>query len=367
MRSTFAEIILSNLRYNFLNIRKKVKKSRVMAVVKADAYGHGMIQCAKSLNLLGRDKPDYYGVALVEEAVELRKGKISGPILSFAPFEKSELPVYRKFNIEPSVSDDKNFRFLQSYKGEKLKIQINIDTGMGRLGLNHDIAGMQIEKMSKNKYLIITGVYTHFATSDEKDKNFARKQISRFNLIINYLKGKNIDIGLVHAANSGAILDLPEAYYDMVRPGISLYGYYPSMETSETIKLKPVMRLVSHVSTVKSISKGESVSYGRLFRAEENTRIATVPIGYADGVVRNLTNRMRGYIKRNLFSQVGRVTMDRIMFDVGGSTVREGDKVILFGDSPRGIPSAWDWCKVLGTIPYEITCGISKRVPRVYY
>jgi alanine racemase len=366
MRETVAEINLSNLKFNFLNIRKRVKQTKVMAVIKADAYGHGMIQCAKALETLGDKSPDYYGFALLEEAIELRSSKIKKPVLIFAPVQLSEINNYLKYNIEPTVASEKQIKELIGYSGRKLKLQVNVDTGMGRIGISYDSAIELITKLTANKKIEITGIYTHFATSDDENKKYANLQLERFKYIVETLKQKNICTGLAHAANSGAILDMSDSYFDMVRPGIALYGYYPSLETSESIKLKPVMSLVSKVSTIKEIRKGESVSYGRLFIAKDNTRVATVPLGYADGLNRNLTNKIYGIIKGKLYSQVGRVTMDRISFEIKNDKVREGDKIILLGKSGNNEIDAWHWSSLLNTIPYEITCNISKRVPRTY-
>jgi alanine racemase len=366
MRPTLAVIHTSNLKYNFLAIRKKVKKTRVMAVVKADAYGHGMIKCVEALKSLGDKSPEYYGVALLEEAIELRKSKITDePILSFAPFLLSEINNYKKYKIIPTVCTAKHINDL--YKlNKRIKIHINIETGMGRLGINFMEAAELISRLTKNKNIIIDGIYTHFATSDVKNKKFAQLQLQRFNKVLSELKSKNIDYGLAHTANSGAILDMPETWLDMVRVGISLYGYYPSQETSESIKLTPVMSLISKVSTVHYINKGDSVSYGRKFIAKQKTKIATVPIGYADGFNWGLTNNASAIIKGKTYPQVGRVSMDRIMFDVGDDKIKVGDKVILLGSSKEKSITAWNWSSVLNTIPYEITCGISKRVPRVF-
>lgn len=365
MRSTIAEINLSNLKYNFLNIRKRVNKSKVMAVIKADAYGHGAIECAEALNSLGEKSPDYFGVALVEEAFELRKAGIKNPILSFAPFDKEDIPLFRKYKIETTISSMDHINDLIDFIGPKLSVQVNVDTGMGRLGIPYKSAVEMITKLNKNSSINITGIYTHFATSDERDKNYANEQLKRFKKVVSDLKVHNIKGCLFHAANSGAILDLPDAWLDMVRPGISLYGYYPSLETTESVKLKPVMSIVSKVSTIKEISKGESVSYGRKFIAKRKTRVGTVAIGYADGVNRNLSNNMSGIIRGKVYPQIGRVTMDRISFKID-DTMKIGDKIVLIGKSGKNEITAWDWAKRLNTIPYEITCNITKRVPRKY-
>ncbi len=368
MRKTSAVINLKNLKHNYLGLRRKAKNSKVMAVVKADAYGHGMLQCVKALSELGEKQPEYFGVALLEEAIELRKsGLTKNPILSFAPFHKSELQDYLLYDIIPTVAAVENLKDLTKYHGnKKLKVHVNVDTGMGRLGIKYSDVAEFITKLSRNPSIKIDGIYTHFATSDERDKSYAKLQLGRFKDVLETLKAAQINYGIAHTANSGAILDIPDSIFDMIRPGISLYGYYPSLETTESVKLKPVMSLFTEVSTIKEINKGESVSYGRLFFADKKTNVATAPIGYADGVVRNLTNKMKGIIKNKVYSQVGRVTMDRIMFDVGGSNVKPGDRIILLGKSKDHEITAWDWCKELDTIPYEITCNISKRVPREY-
>lgn len=366
MNSTIAEINLKNLIHNFNSIRRRTK-TKVMAVVKADAYGHGMVECAEALSKLN-SKPEYYGVALLEEAIELRNSKkISEPILCFAPIQIDEIPIYYKKQIIPTICTIKQIEQLSKFKKHKtIKVHIKINTGMNRLGLFHGTAFDQISKLNSNPNIIVDGIYTHFATSDEADKSFANLQLKRFTNLIDNLKKHNINYGFAHAANSGAILDMPESFFDMVRPGIALYGYYPSLETTESVKLKPVLSLVSKISTINEISKDESVGYGRLFISDENTRVGTIPIGYADGLLRGLSNKIKIIIGETVFEQIGRVSMDRTIINLGKKNIREGSKVILIGKSKKNVITAWDWSKILNTIPYEITCGISKRVPRKY-
>jgi alanine racemase len=368
MRLTRAEISLSNIKFNYLNIKKKVGNSEVMAVVKADAYGHGMLEVVSALEELNDKKPSYYGVALFEEAIELRKAKItSAKIIVFAPIKIDEIEDYQKYKIIPTITSKFEITKLNKYNfKKKFKVQINFDTGMGRVGIPFEKAIDFITELSKNKMIQIDGIYTHFATSDEKNKKFANLQLQRFNKIITSLKEKNFEIGQIHSANSGAILDIPNSYFNMVRAGITLYGYYPSNVTSESIKLKPVMSLISEVATVSKVLKGVSISYGRRYKTKQDTKIISVPIGYADGINRGLTNKMFCIIKNKKYQQVGTITMDRIMFDIGNDNVKVGDKVVLLGNSKNETINAIDWCKVLKTIPYEITCGISKRVPRKY-
>ena len=374
MRPTYAVIDLSKLKSNFLNIRKKVKKTKIMAVVKANAYGHGVVETVKALQSLGDKKPEYYAVALADEAVELRKLKIKQPILVFEPITKTEAEVAFNYNLIPTVFNDNHLRLLlrswnkskKRNSNYKIKVHVKVDTGMNRLGIKYYDAVSFIERLSKSKIFSIDGIYTHFATSDEKDKTFAKLQLNRFNNLLKDLKKKKIYYGLAHAANSGAIIDMPDSYFDMVRPGISLYGYYPSMETSESVPLRPVMSIYSYVASIKELENGEAVSYGRLFTAKKRTKIISVPIGYADGYNRNLTNHVAAIINGKRYRQVGRVTMDRIMFEIGFDDIKLNDQVILLGKDKNIEITAWDWGRILNTIPYEITCNISERVPRVY-
>ncbi len=371
MRLTKAIISSKNLKKNFLNIKKQVGKAKVMAVVKADAYGHGVKTVVDALNSLGKQKPEYFAVATPDEGIELRQLKIKQPILIFDPLDKFQVQKFFEFNLIPSVFTQEHLNILLKEKkrlksNKMILVHVKIDTGMNRLGVDYQGAFEFIKKLSSdNNIFKIDGIFTHFATSDEAGSKYAKLQIKRFDEVIKSLKENNLNYGLAHAANSGAILDFPEAYYDMVRPGISLYGYYPSLKTSESIKLYPVMSLVSKVSTIKKINQGESVSYSRRYFTKQETKIISVPIGYADGFSRSLTNKAQAIIKNKIYNQVGTVTMDRIMFDVGNDNIKVDDVVILIGEKGKLKIDAWDWSKKINTIPYEVTCGISKRVPRV--
>jgi alanine racemase len=368
MRPTYAVIDLSKLKKNYLNIRKKTN-TKVMAVVKADAYGHGVEEVVKALDSL-QTKPEYYAVAFADEGVELRNLKVKQPVLIFEPFNKSQVELAFKYNLIPTVFSEGHLKLLSAGAknfnyNKKIKIHVKVDTGMNRLGIDFKDAYDFICRINDDDRFILDGIYTHFATSDEKDKTFANLQLKRFRDLTEVLKAAGVNYGIAHTANSGAIVDMPDSYFDMVRPGISLYGYYPSLETTESIELYPVMSLISHVSSVKEIKKGDSVSYGRIYIASKPLIIASVPIGYADGFSRNLSNNAKAIIKGKIYNQIGRVTMDRITFKVD-INVKEEDEVILIGKSKGLNITAWDWSKILNTIPYEVTCLISKRVPRVY-
>ncbi|MFO7448068.1 MAG: alanine racemase [Ignavibacteriaceae bacterium] len=374
MRPTFAVIDLNKLKTNFLNIRKKAGKAKIMAVIKADAYGHGMDEVVKALNSLKDKQPEYYAVAIPDEGVEFRRLKVKQPILVLEPFDRMQVYKLIENDLIASVYTDWHLGILLEgthrhrleNPGYRIKVHVKIDTGMNRLGIRYDEALAFIRNLSIDKNFKIEGIYTHFAASDEKDKSFSQLQLKSFNNILAELKKDKIDAGLIHTANSGAIIDIPESYYDMIRPGIIMYGYYPSKETTESVKLSPVMSLISEVSSIKTIEPGETVSYGRTFKAGERTKIISVPIGYADGFSRGLSNKTKAIIKGKLYPQVGNITMDRSMFNVFDDDIKVGDKVTLLGKESGIEITAYDWANILNTVPYEIMCGISKRVPRIY-
>ncbi len=370
MRNSFALINLKNLKFNYLNLRKKVNPAKFLAVVKADAYGHGAVEVTKYLASLN-PKLEYFGVALIEEGIKLRNAGIKEPILVFDVINNNSLISASKYNLTITISDKSDYGLLNNYykklnSAKRINAHIKINSGMNRLGIRWDEDISEITKFFDLKKVMVTGIYTHFATSDIPGNSFAIKQLDRFNQTIEKIRNKKLDTGLVHAANSGAILNLPQSYFDMVRAGISLYGYKPDLSSLDTVKLKPVMSLHSKVASLICIQKRESVSYGQKFIAKNRTKIASISFGYADGYVRGLTNKGKAIIKNKFYNQVGTVSMDRIMFDVKNDNICINDDVILLGHKRDLIFDAWHWSKILNTIPYEITCNISKRVPRLY-
>ncbi|QQS38019.1 MAG: alanine racemase [Ignavibacteriales bacterium] len=374
MRPTYAVIDLNRLKKNFLGIREKAGKTKIMAVIKADAYGHGVEETVSTLNSLKDKRPEYYAVAIPDEGVEFRKLKVKQPILILEPFDVMQVNKLVEHDLIATVFTDKQQGILlegtNKHRREnpdfRIKVHVKVDTGMNRLGIPYTEAFDFIKNLFFDKTFKIDGIYTHFAGSDEPDKEFTLLQLKRFNELITKLKKEKIHIDNIHAANSGALLDIKESYFDMIRTGIVMYGYYPSKETSESIKLNPVLSLYSEVSSVKIIQKGETVSYGRTFTASKQTKIISIPIGYADGFSRGLSNKAKVIINGKLYPQIGNVTMDRIMVDVFDDDIRVGDKVTLLGKEAGLEITAYDWAEILRTIPYEILCGISKRVPRIF-
>jgi alanine racemase len=368
MRPTHAEIDLRAINTNLRNIRKKIgQQPLIMAVVKANAYGHGVIPVAQSI--IRHRSAQYFGVAIVEEGIELRLANITLPIHVFTAPLQEQLPLFLRHNLEPTLCDmtiARKLNALAAAEGKSVAVHIKIDTGMGRIGVSPRDAIRFVEAVLKLPNILIKGIWTHFATSDEKDLTFANEQLSVFRSIITQLELKGIHIPLVHCANSGAILQMPESYFDMVRPGIMMYGYTPSHDTRVTVEITPALSLKAKIGFVKTVPKGTSISYARRYFAKKKTTIASITIGYADGYFRTLTNRISVLIKGKRFPVAGTVCMDQIMVDVGNAAVKAGDEAVLIGTSGTHSITAWDIADAVGTIPYEVTCAVSQRVPRTY-
>jgi len=363
---TVAEIHLDNLVHNLEEIRKKVVPADVMCVVKADAYGHGAVPVTRRLV---REGVTNFAVARLAEALELRNAGIEENILIFGSLFPDEMEHAFVNGFQVTITDNADIdTAMEIAKRRSLysRVHLNIDTGMGRVGIPYDQAQSAIIKLVNIDQIKLEGIYTHFATSDEKDKGYSRLQISRFNSVLDGLLNQLPYKPIIHTANSGAILDLPETKFDMVRAGISLYGHYPTTETSESIPLKQVMTLKTHVGLLRRIKKGNSISYGRRFTADKDTTVAVLPIGYADGIHRAMTNNADVLINGKLYPVVGTVTMDQIMVNVGNDPVSIGDKAVFWGDTPQGSLQATEVAHRIGTISYELCCSITKRVPRVY-
>jgi len=366
-RPTFAEIDLRAIARNLERVRDRVSPAAVMAVVKANAYGHGVERVSQAVF---KDKAEYLGAACIEEAVALRRSDVQSPILVFSGAGLNQAAPYIEHDIEATVYDETGLDNLQraaAAHNREVAVHVKVDTGMGRLGVPWRSALEFVQRTQRTPGVRIQGLYTHFATSDHLDKSYALLQLSRFQQFLEQVKRAGMRIPLIHAANSGAILDLPESYFDMVRPGILLYGHYPSGGTTESIALEPAMNFKTRVLFLKPLGRGESVSYDRLFIAPEPTRVATLPAGYADGYNRLLSGAGEVMIRGTRYPVIGRVCMDLLVVDVGLSDpVQVGDEVLLFGRGDGDEIPLSVLCQACGTIPYEVLCGISARVPRVY-
>jgi alanine racemase len=367
VRPTFAEIDLPAIRHNLQAIKQRVAPAKVMAVLKANAYGHGLKAVAETAL---ESQVDYFGVALLEEGIKLREYKFSNPVLVFGGFFDHQVEDFLRFDLEFTLFDKGNARVLSKIAkefGKPTRVHIKVDTGMGRVGVAWQEAVDFAQQVAELSHLEMVGIYTHLASSDERDKTYSTTQLQRFEHVLAELERKNIAIPIKHAANSAAVLDLPNSYLDMVRAGVSMYGYYPSKETSRNLALRPAMAIKSRVIYLKEVAKDAFISYNRTYQTSRKTIIATVPIGYGDGYNRRLSNRGEVLIRGRRFPVVGRVCMDQIMIDVGmDSGIQIGDEVVLLGRQGGEEITIYEMCEKLNTIPYEVTCWVSERVPRVY-
>jgi len=366
MRATRAIVRLDRFLGNFKAIQERVGPERRICVpVKADAYGHGATEIARLSVEAGAF---CLGVADVQEGMALRKDGISVPILLFSQSLPAEVPEIIKNGLSPLVSDGEFVEILAKSAadaGIRLQVHLKIDTGMGRMGCIPAEAPILAKKIAASKALEYAGTATHLAVSDSaapEDRAFTEKQVLIFKETLEKIRAVGLEPGIVHAANSGAIALHPEAWFDMVRPGIILYGYNPAGNHSPEVE--PVMELRTNVALIKQVKKGETVSYGRLWTAPNDTTIAVLPAGYADGLPRLASNKWQAVIGGKTYPLVGRICMDQCMADLGpGSNVSRWDEASIFGGPA---PSAAILAERIGTIPYEITCNINKRVPRVY-
>lgn len=364
---TWAEINLDNIKYNLNNIKGLLKENtKICGVVKANAYGHGSIQISK---LLEREKVDYLAVSRLEEGIELRQNNITLPILclGYIPDEaltdgitnRISLTVY-SYEVAKKIND------ISKQLGLTSNIHIKIDTGMSRIGFKANMNSVNdILEISKLSNIKIEGIYTHFSTADEINKEFTYEQIQKYNKVTDELERLGVQIPIKHVSNSAAIMDLKDIDYNMVRCGIILYGHYPSDEVKkEKLKLKPAMTLKTRVSHIKEIEPNTSVSYGRKYISKEKERIITLPIGYADGFTRMQSNP-KVYIKGQAFDIVGSICMDQCMAKIYGNIdIKIGDEVIIFSETEN--ESIENISNDLKTINYEVLCMISRRVERVY-
>lgn len=370
MRATKAIIHLDNLEYNIRQIKQRISpQTKVCLPVKADAYGHGAVRTAIAAIRAG---VSYLAVASVQEGIELREAGIVAPIISLSLPILEEIDSIIEYKLEPLVIDEAFINELNraaETQHKTVSVHLKIDTGMSRIGCKPSEAVKLATQIMRAKYLRLQGVATHFAVADsetEQDRCFTQQQLDIFKGAVAAIQHTGITIPIVHAANSGAVQAFPEAQFDMVRPGLLAYGYHPLQRGADTLDVKPVMELVTQVVLIKQIRAGTSVSYGRDWTAPEDTYIATLPVGYADGLRRALSPGLKVRIGNAFFPVVGKICMDQCMIDLGPHPwVQRWDEVCIFGTDAHD-NTAQTLADIAGTIPYEITCGIHKRVPRIF-
>lgn len=363
-------INLDAIRSNINEIRRHLKKdTKLMVIVKADAYGHGAVAVSKALE---NGLADAFGVAIIEEAVELRKAGITKPILilGFTPKEQFDLVV--SYDVIQTVYQYEMAQELSKEaikQGKTAKIHIKVDTGMSRLGFSDSQESItEIKKISTLKGLYIEGIFSHFANADEKDKSSVNDQIRRFNDFYRQLENEGIHIPIRHMANSAGVIEFPNAQYEMVRCGIVTYGLYPSEYVNHSFaNLIPAMELKSHVVYIKEVPPGTGISYGSTYITKRKTKVATIPVGYADGYSRNLSNVGKVIIRGKYAPIIGRICMDYFMVDVTDiEDVTQGDTVTLLGKDGDCVISAETLALWSHSFPYEMVCTVGKRIPRVF-
>lgn len=363
-RPTRAEIDLSALRRNFEIARGLSSPAKVLAVVKAEAYGHGLIRISKELEALGAE---YLGVSFLEEGVALREAGIRSPILVMGGLVDEQISRYFDNDLTMTVSSVWKAKQVESaaeIAGVRARVHLKFDTGMGRVGQNWETAGLLLEAASALPRLDLEGVYTHFASSESEDGDFTRLQCDRFDAILDQAASMGLQFRYIHSANSGAILRKrsPDRC-NLVRPGLLLYGYAPLERLSENVGLQPVMTLKSHVVFIKKPISGTPIGYGSTWKSPGGRWIATLPIGYGDGFPRRAGNRASVRLRGRNRRIVGNVSMDQITIDAGEEAYL-GDGAILFGGDNG--ESLWELSKAIEAIPYEILCGLNARVPRIF-
>jgi len=365
VRATWAEVNLKRLEENMAAIRERVAPAKVMLVAKANAYGHGLVEVSKAL----ADKADYIGVAVLEEGILLRELGITAPIIVLGGIWSEQIHRYLQHNLTLTASSVERLEQIDQTAGlmkVKAKVHLKIDTGMERIGVHYYNARALQEAALKCRNVEVEGIFSHFANADAENLTHARLQLERFLEVLTFYERRSLPMPIRHIANSAAVLQLSESCLDMVRPGILLYGVYPSTAVPHSIKVRPALAWKSRVVYFKVVKAGQPVSYGSTWHANRDVRVVTVPAGYGDGFFRSMSNRAKVIIRGKPYRQIGTICMDQMMVNIEMDSSYNGDEVILLGESGDERITAEDLAEWAGTIPYEILTNINTRVPRVY-
>lgn len=366
LRPTHVEVSLSRLERNFAAIRTHVGKAKVMPILKANAYGHGLVEVAKLMVALGADS---LGVAFLEEGLLLRQAGITASVLVLGSPSAEQIPRYLEHDLSITASSVEKLRLIDQAAAAakcRARVHLTIDTGMERVGVHHYTADKFLEASLQCQHTDVEGIYSHFANADAADLSHARLQLERFMDVLTFYERRSLPTPVRHIANSAGVLQLPESHLDLVRPGIMLYGVYPSLECQRTVKVEPALQWQSQVCYFKVVQPGSPVSYGSTWQSDHPVRIVTVPVGYGDGYFRALSNRAQVLIHGKRYPIVGRVCMDQFMVNIEWDSAYNGDEVTLIGHDGNEVITAEDIADWAGTIPYEVLTNINTRVPRVY-
>ena len=366
VRPTRVEVDLKVLAENFKSIKSFVGKTKVMPVLKANAYGHGLVRVAQLYEEL---KADYLGVAVVEEGILLREMGVKMPILVLGGVWGNQIPLFLKHNLSITASSIDKLKQIDETSAQmktKAIVHLKIDTGMERIGVHYYNAEKFLEAAYSYKNINVEGIYSHFATAESEDLTFTKLQLERFNEVLDYYSKHSVKPPIRHISNSGAILQLPEANLDMIRPGLMLFGVYPSKNIKKTILVKPALTWKSLVVYFKVIKEGNAVGYGLTWKPHHNIRAVTVPVGYGDGYLRSMSHKAKVLLNGKLYPVVGNISMDQIVVNIENNSAYNSDEVILLGNDGKNSITAEDLAEWAGTIPYEILTNINTRVPRIY-
>ncbi len=365
LRPSYIHVNLDRITDNFNAITAKVGETEIMPIIKANAYGHGIEVIGKHMEKLGAKS---LGVAFVEEAILLREAGVKLPILVLGGILGDQSPLYlhNKLTLTASsIEKLENIDQTAATMGVTAKVHLKIDTGMERIGVHYYSAEPLLEASLKCKNLIVEGIFSHFANSDTLDLSHARLQLERFDEVLSFYEKRSLAYPKRHIANSAAVLQLPESYYDMVRPGIMLYGVYPSNEVKKTIDIKPALTWKSRVVFFKVVKPEHPISYGSEWQSDKMVRVVTIPVGFGDGYFRSMTGKAEVLIHGNRYPVVGRICMDQFMVNINWDSAYNGDEVTLVGGDGNSV-SVEDLADWAGTTPYEILTNINTRVPRSY-
>jgi len=365
LRPTYAVVNLTRLRDNLAAVKAHVAPARVMVILKANAYGHGIEAVARCL----APQADAFGVALVEEGIALRRLGIENRILVMGGIWTKQIPQFLEHRLTltvPSLARLRDVEEAAAAANATARVHLKVDTGMERIGVHHYNAEGLLEAAARSSHVEVEGIYSHFASADAEDLADTRLQLERFEEVLGFYERRSLPRPERHIANSAALLRMSESHLDLVRAGILLYGVYPFPAAPRTVEVRPALAWKSRVVFFKVVEAGRPVSYGGTWRSDHRVRVVTVPVGYGDGYFRSLSNRAEVVLREQRHRQVGQVCMDQIMVNIEWGTGYNGDEVVLIGeqgDARVTVEELADWA---GTIPYEILTAINDRVPRIY-
>lgn len=366
MRNTFIEINLNNLKNNLQQIAKHINGSKIMPIIKANAYGHGMLGLAKNLV---HPSIEMLGVAYPSEGFELRNAGETRKILIIIPPEVDEISEIIENNLDITIGHIEHIdeiNYVAKRRHSRIKAHIYVNTGMNRDGISPEEFKTFIQNLNRYDSIDFEGICTHLAASDFDDKTFANQQINTFKELINFAKENGVTFKYIHSANSGAIATLPNSHFNIVRPGIALHGLMPREDYASLLDLKPTLSLKTHIKKVHSIKKNDTVGYSFKYIAKNSTKVAVIPIGYGDGISCNLTNKAQCLIRGKRYNLIGSICMDQMFIDIKNDNIHQGEQVVLIGKQGADEISVYEIAKQANTIPYEITTSILKRVPRIF-